>query len=64
MLYRNARFPAARTIVGAGNILFASDYPVMGYDRYLDAIESAPFSTEEKRAVLGGNARALLGLKT
>lgn len=64
LLYRNDIFPAARTIVGAGKILFASDYPLIGYDRYLDAIESAPFSTEEKRAVLGGNARALLGLKT
>ncbi len=61
-LYRNDIFPAARTIVGAGKILFASDYPLIGYDRYLDAIESAPFSADEKRAILGGNARALLGL--
>lgn len=61
-LYRNDIFPAARTIVGAEKILFASDYPLIGYDRYLDAIRTAPFSAEEKRAVLGGNASKLLDL--
>lgn len=62
-LYRDDIYMAARSIVGAGKILFASDYPLTGYARYLDAIEAAPFFVEEKRAVLGENACKLLGLR-
>lgn len=59
-LYRDEIYAAALSITGAGKILFGSDYPLTGYRRYLEAIDGAPFTDTERRAVMGENARKLL----
>ncbi|HSV96115.1 MAG TPA: amidohydrolase family protein [Spirochaetota bacterium] len=60
-LYRDEVYPAALSITGVEKILFGSDYPLAGYRPYLDAMEAAPFSDIQRRAVMGENARKLLG---
>ncbi len=60
-LYRDEVYSAAVSIVGAEKILFGSDYPLTGYRRYLNAMEAAPFSDTQRNAIMGGNARKLLG---
>ncbi|MHB8599004.1 MAG: amidohydrolase family protein [Ktedonobacteraceae bacterium] len=61
-LYRNTIVPAVAQIVGADRILFASDYGLLRQQRVIDYIRQSGLSTEEVEMVLGGNARALLGL--
>ncbi len=45
-------------------LLYGTDFPHIPYawDRDLRAIEAAPLSAEQRAAVLGGNARRLLGM--
>jgi predicted TIM-barrel fold metal-dependent hydrolase len=61
-LYRNTIVPAVAQIVGADRILFASDYGLLHQQRVIDYVRQSGLSTEEVEMVLGGNAKALLGL--
>lgn len=61
-LYRNTIVPAVAQIVGADRILFASDYGLLRQQRVIDYIRQSGLSTAEVEMVLGGNAKALLGL--
>ena len=61
-LYRNTIVPAVAQIVGAGRILFASDYGLLRQQRVIDYVRQSGLSADEVEMVLGGNAKALLGL--
>ncbi len=61
-LYRPQIYRRAVELVGAGKILFGSDYPVMPPRRILDEINAAGLAGKEKDAILAGNARRLLGI--
>ncbi len=47
---------------GAQRIFFGTDSPWRGQREEVAAIEELPLTQEEKQAILGGNARKLLGL--
>ena len=61
-LYRPGIYPAAASLVGAGRILFASDYPLMRPSRPISEISSEPLTQHDRRRILGENAAGLLGL--
>lgn len=63
LLYRPEIFRHVAEIIGADRILFGSDYPLLSLRRYLSQLRSLNLSAEVIDAVLGGNARRLLGLK-
>jgi predicted TIM-barrel fold metal-dependent hydrolase len=65
-------FRSAVDRVGAGRIIFGSDYPLLlypreerkpGFGRFLGEIAGAGISAEEREAILGSNIRRLLHLK-
>ena len=62
-LYTPEVFPVAVGLVGAGRILFGTDYPLIGHQRLLEQVRQAGLPPEVEEAVLGGNAARLLGLK-
>lgn len=62
-LYDPKVYRVALDIVGAGRILFATDFPLLRMRRHLDEIAAAGVSKDEKAAILGKNAKAMLGLK-
>lgn len=45
---------------GAGRVLFATDYPWLGHEEALTAMNRWDFSAEERRLILGENALRLL----
>ena len=47
---------------GADRILFATDSPWSHADKELERLRSLPLSQEEKEAILGGNAKRILGI--
>ena len=51
-------------VFGAGNLVFGTDYPPMNVPvaRTMDALDELGLSDAEREAVLGGTARALLGV--
>lgn len=61
-LYVPDVFANAVNLVGADKVLFGTDYPLISQKRLLGQVESQNFDTETKAAILGGNARRLLGL--
>lgn len=61
-LYRNTIVPAVAQIVGADRILFASDYGLLRQQRVIDYVTQSGLNAEAIEMVLGGNAKALLGL--
>ena len=60
-LYRAEVFAAVAGIIGPEKILFGTDYPLLQHKRLLDQIEASGLDEHSKSAVLGGNARDLLG---
>lgn len=50
-------------LVGAGRILFGSDYPSLSQDRALNDVISADLLAEARSLILSGNAQRLLGIR-
>jgi predicted TIM-barrel fold metal-dependent hydrolase len=49
---------------GADKILFASDYPWSNAKSEIDQLKSLPLSDNEINAILGENAKRILGINT
>lgn len=61
-LYSSGIYRQVANLVGAGKILFGSDYPVVSADRIIREINGTDLSPEDKELVLSGNAQELLGI--
>jgi predicted TIM-barrel fold metal-dependent hydrolase len=61
-LYNPGVYQHVTNLVGAGKILFGSDYPVVSAGRIIREIDTAGLSLEDKELLLTGNARELLGI--
>ena len=59
-LYRSDIYSTALKIIGAEKIIFGSDYPLLGVERYRDSIEKEISSSVDRDNILGGNARRVL----
>ena len=62
LLYRPEVFATVVGLVGAGRVLFGSDYPLIGQRRSLREAQQAGLEPGDREAVLGGNAARLFGL--
>ncbi len=60
LLYGQRVFEVGATLVGAAQVLFGSDFPLLGARRLLKQIEDAALSDADKSAIAGGNAQKLL----
>jgi len=60
-LYNNRVYTVALSIIGPQRILFGSDYPLISPDRYVREMREAGIEGAQLEAILGGNARRLLG---
>lgn len=63
LLYEPSILRHTADLIGAGRILFATDYPLRRHRREIALIAAAPLRADERRLVLGGNAAALFGLE-
>lgn len=61
-LYRWRILPLLCELWGPEHLLFGSDFPLLGYERYLRPLHDLPIPSAAKQAILGDNARRLLGL--
>lgn len=61
-LYRPEVYKVAIDIVGPGRILFGTDYPLLRMRRHLDELEKVGLGMDAMDAILGNNAKAMLGL--
>ena len=61
-LYRPEIYRYVSGLVGAGRILFGSDYPLMPARRLVQEIDTAGLSEAEKERILAGNARRLMNI--
>ncbi|MBA3450457.1 MAG: amidohydrolase [Chloroflexia bacterium] len=62
-LYRPGIFRTVLDIVGAKRVLWGSDHPVLGMDKFLERTRRlSNIRPEEREAVMGGNARRVYGL--
>ena len=61
-LYDPAIYRHAVTILGVEKILFGTDFPLIKPSRYFKEFEEAGLTPEEKTAICGNNAKALLAL--
>ena len=61
-LYRSEIYSTALNIIGADKIIFGSDYPLLGAERYMKSIESEIISQEDRDKVSGRNAKRILGI--
>ena len=59
LLYDANVFDIATSLVGAGKILFASDYPVVSPKKVLTQIEKSELNSEQSKLILEGNAKKL-----
>ena len=60
LLYGRRVFEVCATLVGASQVLFGSDFPLLSARRLLKQIEDAALSDADKAAITGGNAQKLL----
>lgn len=60
-LYNNRVYTIALSIIGPQRILFGSDYPLIPSERYVREMEEAGIEGAQLEAILGGNARRILG---
>ncbi len=61
-LYDHTIFQIVTSIVGANHILAASDYPLLNFSRIIGEIEQSSISKQNKKLILGGNAKKLFNL--
>lgn len=61
-LYDADIYPLAVKLVGVDKILFGSDYPLLGPDRYFDEIRNSGLNRTEIASICGGNAAKLFGI--
>jgi predicted TIM-barrel fold metal-dependent hydrolase len=61
-LYRPEVIATVAGLVGAGKILFATDYPLIQPQRLLRQVKESGLNSAAREAILGGNAARLLGL--
>jgi predicted TIM-barrel fold metal-dependent hydrolase len=61
-LYRMEIYRTAGEIIGYDKILFGSDYPLLGPDRYFHEMASLNLPAETTEMIKGKNAQKLLGL--
>ncbi len=59
-LYDPAVYRTAVEIVGVDKILFGSDYPLLAPQRYFKEMDAGGLAADDKKAICGGNAAALL----
>ena len=62
-LYSPQVYNQAIQLVGAGKILFGSDYPLLKPSRLLKEIKALNLPPDVERLILSGNARKLLGIE-
>ncbi len=60
-LYRPEIYRYALQIIGPEKILYGSDYPLLGLERYLKELEQAGITEEQRSAILGRNSQKVLG---
>ena len=60
LLYGPRVFEVGATLVGAAQVLFGSDFPLLSARRLLKQVEDAALSDADKAAITGGNAQKLL----
>jgi uncharacterized protein len=60
LLYDASIYRSVIDLIGADHLLFGSDYPLLSPQGQIAAIERAPLTEDERRAVLGNNAAQLL----
>jgi predicted TIM-barrel fold metal-dependent hydrolase len=61
-LYRPEVYSVGPVLIGPGNVLFGSDYPLVSQQRALDAIRQALVADDVRSMIEGRNAEKLLGL--
>jgi predicted TIM-barrel fold metal-dependent hydrolase len=59
-LYHPRVYPTVRGLVGAGRILFGTDFPLLRIDRCARQVRESGLPPDEVDAILGGNAARLL----
>ena len=62
-LYHKNIYKVAREIGVLDRILFATDYPLIPMNQYIEDVETSGLNKEEQSKVLGENAKKLLGKK-
>lgn len=62
-LYKPSAYRRFADLAGAERLLFGSDYPLLGLDRYRVDLDRAGLDARETGAILGGNLARLLGLE-
>ena len=61
-LYRREVIAVVAGLVGAGKVLFATDFPLIQPERLMKQVEESGLDSAGREAILGGNAARLLGL--
>lgn len=61
-LYDSKIYTQARDMIGAGKILFGSDFPLLKPARYFKEIKDAGLGKEDVEKILGANAKNLLNV--
>ena len=62
LLYRPDVISRVIDLLGAGHVLFGTDFPLVSQKAALDALREAPIDEEARALIEGGNARELLRL--
>jgi uncharacterized protein len=60
-LYRPEIYQFALKIIGPEKILYGSDFPLLGLERYLKELDQAGLTPEQQAAILGRNSQRVLG---
>ena len=60
-LYRPEIYEFALKIIGPEKILYGSDFPLLGLDRYLQELDQTGLTPDQRAAILGGNSQRVLG---
>ncbi len=61
-LYDAQVFSTAAGLVGAGKILFGTDFPLIKHPRLLEQVRQSGLSADDQARITGGNIARLLGL--